>query len=103
MPDHVHAVIAFSNPGKTINNIISNRKRFIAYDLISRLQQQDSHLILGELSSSLNNTEIKEGNCTTFSKHLLIGSLPGGRQGMQNRKIYSTKIRLYRFQSMQRQ
>jgi len=31
MPRHVHAVIAFSNPGKTINNIISNRKRFIAY------------------------------------------------------------------------
>lgn len=27
-------------------------------------------------------------------KHLLIGNLPGVRQGMQNRKVHSTKIRL---------
>ena len=61
MANHVHAIIAFSNTGKTINTIISNGKRFIAYDLIKRLQQQNSHLILSELSSSLNNTERKEG------------------------------------------
>lgn len=61
MPSHVHAIIAFSNTGKSINTIVSNGKRFIAYDLINRLQQQNSHLILGELSSSLNSTEIKEG------------------------------------------
>ena len=58
---HVHIVIAFSNTGKSINTIVSNGKRFIAYDLINRLQQQNIHLILNELSSSLNNTEIKEG------------------------------------------
>ena len=61
MPSHVHAIIAFSNTGKAINGIISNGKRFIAYDLVNRLQKQNSHLVLGELSSSLNNTEIKEG------------------------------------------
>ena len=41
--------------------IVSNGKRFIAYDLVKRLQQQNSSLILSELTSSLNNTEIKEG------------------------------------------
>ena len=61
MPSHVHAVIAFSNTGKSINTILSNGKRFIAYDLEKRLQQQNSNLILSELSSSLNNREIKEG------------------------------------------
>ena len=61
MPSHVHAVIAFSNTGKSINTIISNGKRFIAYDLVKRLQQQNSSLILSELSSSLNNTERREG------------------------------------------
>jgi hypothetical protein len=61
MPSHVHAIIAFSNTGKTINGIVSNGKRFIAYDLVNRLQQQNSSLILSELSSSLNNTETKEG------------------------------------------
>jgi len=61
MPSHVHAIIAFSNKDKTINSIVSNGKRFIAYDLIKRLQEQNSKLILNELSASLNNTERKEG------------------------------------------
>ena len=61
MPSHVHTIIAFGNTGKNINSILSNGKRFIAYDLVKRLQQQNSGLILSELSSSLNNTERKEG------------------------------------------
>ncbi len=61
MPSYVHAIIAFSNTGKTINSIISNGKRFIAYDLVKRPQQHNSSLILTELSSSLNSTERKEG------------------------------------------
>lgn len=61
MPNHVHAIIAFSNTDKSINSIVSNGKRFLAYDLIKRLQQQNGNLILSELSSGLNNTERKEG------------------------------------------
>jgi len=61
MPSHVHAIIAFGNTGKTINNIVSNGKRFIAYDLVNRLQKQNSNLILTELTVSLNNTDRKEG------------------------------------------
>ena len=45
MPSHAHAIIAFSNTGKSINTIVSNVKRFIAYDLVDRLQQQNSSLI----------------------------------------------------------
>lgn len=33
----------------------------MAYGLVERLNQQNSHLILQELSTSLNKTEIKEG------------------------------------------
>jgi hypothetical protein len=70
MPSHVHAIIAFSNTGKSINIIVSNGKRFIACDLVNRLQKQNIHLILTELSSSLNNTEIKEGNLhNVFERH----------------------------------
>jgi hypothetical protein len=73
MPSHVHAIIAFSNTGKSINGIVSNGKRFIAYDLVKRLQKQSSNLILSELSSSLNNTEIKEGKLHNVLKHHSIG------------------------------
>ena len=39
LPGHVHAIIDFSNTGKSINTNVSNGKRFIAYDLIKHLQQ----------------------------------------------------------------
>lgn len=60
MPNHVHAVIAFSNTEKSINTIISNGKRFMAYELVKRFQQQNKNDILDELSGSLNTTERKE-------------------------------------------
>jgi len=61
MPSHVHAIIAFSNTGKSINTTVSNGKRFIAYDLVKRLKEKNSNLILNELNNELNNTEKKEG------------------------------------------
>jgi len=60
MPSHVHAIIAFTNTGKSINTIVSNGKRFIAYDLVKRLKEMNSNLILNELNNDLNNTEKKE-------------------------------------------
>ncbi len=43
------------------DTIVSNGKRFIAYDLIKRLKDQNNDLILNELNTALNNTERKEG------------------------------------------
>ena len=61
MPNHVHVVIAFSNSGKSINTIVSNGKRFMAYGLVERLKLQNRILVLNELSQAMNNTEKKEG------------------------------------------
>ena len=61
MPHHVHTVIAFSNTSKSINTIVSNGKRFMAYDLVKRLQQQNQVNILSQLQQQLNDTEKKEG------------------------------------------
>ena len=61
MPGHVHAIIVFANTGESINITISNGKRFIAYELIKRLKEKNSTLILNELTNDLNNTEKKEG------------------------------------------
>jgi len=61
MPSYVLAIIAFSNSSKSINSIISNGKRFMAYDFIKKLTDQHQHLILQDLSSALNNTKRKEG------------------------------------------
>ena len=39
MTNHVHVIIAFHNTDKTINGVIGNGKRFIAYDIMKRLQK----------------------------------------------------------------
>ena len=61
MPNHVHALIAFTNTVKSINTIIANGKRFMAYDLVKRLEEGKKTLVLEELQKALNNTEQKEG------------------------------------------
>jgi len=40
MPNHLHALIAFSNTGKNINKIIGNGKRFMAYDIVGKLKEK---------------------------------------------------------------
>jgi len=61
MPNHVHAIIAFGNTGKTINNIIGNGKRFMAYYLVDLLQKQSNTEILNQLAIMVNNTD-KQNN-----------------------------------------
>ena len=57
MPNHVHAIIAFHNTGKTINSIIGNGKRFIAYDLVAELKKREQHTVLKQLEEWVNKTQ----------------------------------------------
>ncbi len=58
MPNHLHALIAFRNTqGESINKIIGNGKRFMAYDIVSRLEQSNKVNILNQLSSYVNKTD----------------------------------------------
>ncbi len=61
MPNHVHALIAFRNKSKSINTIVANGKRFMAYDLVKQLEEQRKIVVMEELQKGLNNTERKEG------------------------------------------
>ena len=40
MPNHLHALITFSNTGKNINKIMGNSKRFMAYDIVAKLKRK---------------------------------------------------------------
>ena len=58
MPNHLHALIAFrSTEGVSINKIVGNGKRFMAYALVSKLEDQNKKNVLAELSSYVNETE----------------------------------------------
>ena len=56
MPNHVHAVIGFRNTGQTINTIIGNGKRFIAYEIINRLKENEEHELLNKLNNDVEQT-----------------------------------------------
>jgi REP element-mobilizing transposase RayT len=62
MPNHVHALIAFSNSeNKSINSIVGVGKRFMAYRIVKRLKEQGNEECLIVLSSYVNTTDGERG------------------------------------------
>lgn len=46
MPNHLHCILFFPSPDFSLNTIISNAKRFMAYEIIKRLCQTNQTLVL---------------------------------------------------------
>ena len=61
MPNHVHATIAFRKTTKSINKIIGDGKRFIGYEIIKRLKQNNSTDILQQLQNAVNKSDQQKG------------------------------------------
>jgi REP element-mobilizing transposase RayT len=62
MPNHIHALIAFRNTqGQSINKIIGNAKRFMAYEIVNKLKNQNEDGLLEKLSSFVNAKEKPKG------------------------------------------
>ena len=61
MPNHLHALIAFRNTDKSINTIVGNGKRFMAYALLERLKEQQEESVLSKLFSCVNETDRAKG------------------------------------------
>ena len=58
MSNHVHVLIGFRASQKAINTIIANGKRFMAYELVNKLEKQGNKEMLELLESYLTKTEI---------------------------------------------
>ena len=59
MPNHVHSLIAFRNTGKSINTIVGNGKRFMAYEIVNRLEARQDMGTIELLQSSVEATDRK--------------------------------------------
>ncbi|MES2330610.1 MAG: hypothetical protein V4539_23705 [Bacteroidota bacterium] len=57
MPSHVHVLIGFRTSRTSINTIIANGKRFMAYELVNKLEAQGNKEMLELLASYLTKTE----------------------------------------------
>jgi len=61
MPNHLHLLLNLHDDVKSLNTIISNGKRFMAYELINCLQQQRQDEILNRLSAACSEKEKAKG------------------------------------------
>ena len=61
MPNHVHCILFFPSSNYDLNKLVSNGKRFIAYDIVKRLQQDEHHDILLRLKEGLTERHLKKG------------------------------------------
>ena len=57
MPNHVHALIGFRRTDQGINTIVGNGKRFIAYEIVKRLEKQKQTKLLQQLQQAVEITD----------------------------------------------
>ena len=61
MPNHVHSILFFANAHHNLNKIVSNGKRFIAYEIVKRLEAKGLSKILLRLKEGLTERDITKG------------------------------------------
>jgi REP element-mobilizing transposase RayT len=62
MPNHAHVLIGFRHTqGLSINYIVGNGKRFMAYDIIKRLKKLGKYHLLKKLERAVNRIERARG------------------------------------------
>jgi len=61
MPNHLHALIDFGVSERNINTIVSNGKRFIAYEIVKRLPEQNNAEILLRLAEAVIKSDKDRG------------------------------------------
>lgn len=61
MPNHVHIIVRTPDIGVDLNRIMSNGKRFMAYELVERLKLANNSIILDRLTSACTDREKAKG------------------------------------------
>ena len=61
MPNHLHVILHFYREGFNLNAIIANGKRFMAYEIINRLEEKRNTELLHGLKSLVTERERKKG------------------------------------------
>jgi REP element-mobilizing transposase RayT len=61
MPNHIHCILNFPDKGFSLNKIISNAKRFMAYEILKRLSIKGEHELLLKLKNGLTQSRLDKG------------------------------------------
>lgn len=60
MPNHIHCILYFPENGFNLNKILSNGKRFMAYEIVNRLENANDTHTLNILQNALTEREKKK-------------------------------------------
>ena len=61
MPNHIHLLLYFPEMTSTLNTIIGNAKRMLAYEIIKRLVKNEDPITLSYLAAGVKERERKKG------------------------------------------
>jgi len=61
MPNHLHVIFHFQKEGFNFNSIVGNSKRFMAYEIINRLEGSGNTALLQQLKNLVTIRESKKG------------------------------------------
>ena len=86
MPNHIHLLTGFRNSPLSINSIVGNGKRYIGYQIIDRLEQNNELELLTKLQKGVSAGDRKRGKLHEIwqpsfdwkecdSEHILIQKL----------------------------
>src|SRR5687768_16898041 len=57
MPNHIHLLLYYSGEGKSLNTIVGNGKRFMAYGLVDRLKELKELELLQTLNKAVKQKD----------------------------------------------
>jgi len=61
MPNHVHVLIGFRNVRLSINSVVGNGKRYLAYQIIDRLEMNNEIEILMRMQMGVSRSDRERG------------------------------------------
>jgi REP element-mobilizing transposase RayT len=57
MPNHIHLMLAYTESDKSINTLVGNGKRFMAYEIVKRLRQDNQIELLSKLETAVSKSD----------------------------------------------
>jgi REP element-mobilizing transposase RayT len=60
MPNHLHLLLHYSS-GKSLNTVIGNGKRFMAYEIVNLLEQKGEQILLQKLQNEVKDKDRSRG------------------------------------------
>jgi len=61
MPNHLHLLLHYSGEGQSLNKVVGNGKRFMAYGIVKRLGQQNKNNLLSRLQFAVQASDRRRG------------------------------------------